>query len=211
MKILPKLIAAAVAGFTCAAPTLAHAETPGTHDGFYFRFALGPGYAADAYTTKFAGRSQDGSIRGIGVASELMIGGTVAPGLALGGGLQSDAFPKPTVKVGDLSAEGSGTLQLATLGPFVDYYLNPKGGFHIQGMLGLAVLSARDREGNSSKRNPSGSIASVGVGQDWFVSDAWSVGILGRLQVATTKYSENGVEETHTTVVPAVLASFTYH
>jgi hypothetical protein len=64
------------------------------HDGFYFRGSIGPG------TVAFDQRSDwpnvpEGRVTSPGVASDLMIGGTPARGLAIGGALIATQAPDP--------------------------------------------------------------------------------------------------------------------
>jgi opacity protein-like surface antigen len=208
MRKLPNVAAALVAAVTCAFPALAHADAPGTHDGFYLRAALGLGYLQD---TASATGGSEAKFKGGGVAGEFLLGGTPAPGLVVGGGFQSASFPDPKFESRGYSGTLSGALNVSTFGPFVDYYLDPRGGFHIQGFVGYGILSAKNTDGSESTKNPSGLAISAGVGQDWFVSDSWSIGVLGRLQYLNAKYSVGSAEVTHSVLVPAVLASFTYH
>lgn len=192
-------------------PALAHAETPKTHDGFYLQIAPGLGYVSDSATIKTPIVSLDYKISGIGGSGSLLFGGTLFPGFVLGGGFQGGSFPKPTFEVGGTSSKGTGTLQISTIGPFVDYYLDPRAGLHFQGFLGFGVVSAQSADGRASQNNPSGLALSVGLGHDWFVSDAWSIGVMGRLQYLSAKYEVNSSSDTHSVIVPAVLATFTYH
>lgn len=194
------------------APALAWADDAArTHDGFYLRLGLGPGYLNDTGKLSLAGTNFDFSVKGSGLVNEILLGGTPAPGLVIGGGFQSASFRHPTVRLGDLSSDANQAVLVGSIGGFLDYYPDPIDGLHFQGFLGFATLSSQDRQGRSSTRNPAGLALSAGLGYEWFVSRDWSIGVLGRVQYVRAKLSEADLEETDSVLVPGLLASFTYH
>jgi opacity protein-like surface antigen len=211
MSISTKIAALCSLALLSAPAVAAADDTPHLHDGFYLRLALGAGYLSDSASLKFGSVSQDYTLSGSGLALDILLGGTPAPGLVIGGGFQSASFGSPTLKSGDLSIDVSNRIVYSTIGPFVDYYPNPADGLHFQGFIGFATLSAQDNNGRTSSKNPTGFGASVGVGYEWFVSNSWSIGILGRVQYGSLKVSDSGVEETDKVLLPALLATFTYH
>lgn len=193
-----------------AYPSKAGAQT---HDGFYLRMGLGLGYlsAKDKLEFSFGNTtsSGDATISGTGVSGEFALGGTVAPGLVLGGASQFGVFPKPKVSSGGQSVTADNGVVLSSLGFLIDYYIDPKDGFHIQGLVGYATLQSTNSSNNS--KTPSGLALSAGVGKEWWVGDEWSVGILGRVQYVNAKADYGLATETITAFVPAVMATFTYH
>ena len=101
------------------------------------------------------------------------------------------------------------------LGAFLDWYPNPREGIHLQGFAGLAAVDTQDALGRSPSRNPTGIGLGFGVGQEWWVGDQWSLGIVGRLLYAHATVNDTidaiGASERHSVIVPAVLFGATYH
>jgi hypothetical protein len=81
------LLAPAVLAALALSPRAAAAE-PRTHDGFYLRLGVGPGYALGT----LASDAGSGDSTGVNVSTQLAIGWTVRPGLVVGGA-QSDGPP----------------------------------------------------------------------------------------------------------------------
>jgi hypothetical protein len=197
---------AAVSLFASAPAAAAGDET---HDGFQFRGAVGLAYISDSES--FSGASGSATIYGGSGMAELYFGGAPFPGLTIGGTLGSVVAFGPSVSAGGQTAttDNSTKLNFFTIGPYVDYYPDPHGGFHVLGTLGFASLSASNGSGQSSDASTGFEIG-AGVGYDWWVSANWSLGILGRFTIAPLSQSNGGVTEHDTTIVPAVLFSFTY-
>ncbi len=179
-----------------------------THDGFYLRMAIGGGYFNDSVSTNatFIG-SGDITISGFTTAGEFLVGGTVANGFVIGGGLLTGVVIEPDVDLGGISAQSSGNLFFGMLGPFMDYYFDPNKGLHLQVMVGLGFLTG---ESSDSETAVGGGLA-VGLGHDWWVSDEWSLGILGRLAFAAVKVDDSFINEEHKAVQAAALFTATYH
>ena len=183
-----------------------------THDGFYLRMAIGPAYVFLNSDVTIGTASASGSVSGPGLAGELMLGGTVAPGLVVGGGSQGAVLPSGasgTIKASDGTSSDLKTTETGVgnmIGPFADYYFKPQDGLHAQLLLGYAQYQA----GSSDSGKSSGFGVSAGFGNEWWVADEWSIGVLGRLQYFSLKGSGAGTP-TLTAYVPAALISFTYH
>jgi hypothetical protein len=131
---------------------------------------------------------------------ELAIGGTPTPGFVLGGcihsALLSGMDAKPTSSSETVPA---GTMWLSLIGPFADFYPDPRGGFHLQGALGPTLFNFS----NGSLRNKcsggtcmdvafpattysgTGFGAALGVGLEGYVSRHWNLGGLLRFQYAS--------------------------
>jgi hypothetical protein len=103
------------------------AADPRTHDGFQFRGAVGPGYLS---TSASQGPS-DLSIKGLSGGADFYFGGTPARGLVVGGMFNWATAFGPTVSLNgtSLNGQGSNSLSLFTIGPYVNYYLDPTEGF----------------------------------------------------------------------------------
>ena len=218
------LVAAATALFALFASTESHAA-PHARDGFYVQMSTGIGVpffsntAHDPYydpAIDYTDSRSGGSLGG-----SLLLGVPLRPGLALGvGGLvavSAISAPKRTENGQPVTWEDSGGPYLQTLGvvgPFVDYYPSAALGWHVQALVGYASLG----QGDVSTGAPSGIALMAGVGQDWWVSDRWSVGFLARVTYASTHlaaqaYPEGGgmPSEHDTMLAPSLEVSFTFH
>ena len=160
------------------------------HDGFYLRMGLGLGwgYVKSSGTLSIAGGSQpldmEATYDGLGPAYELLIGGTIARGLVLGGGFVGQDIQDPTLSKSsdsdpDLSEEMtvSGFLGVGALGPFLDWFPNDRGGLHFGTMLGLALLGLSSDSGKSSF----GLAGALWGGHDFWIGDQWSLGAEARV------------------------------
>ena len=196
------------------------------HDGFYLRAGIGGGllmahFASD--DSKDYGGSVRGSLLGGSLNFEFAIGGTPAPGLVLGGAMYLSGAGHPakqTVKVDGqtVSPLPSQDMALFLLGPFVDYYINPKSGWHVQGALGLAsVAVAKTNQSNDDARvrarQQGGFGFMIGGGYDLWVSPQWSFGGLLRMMYAST--ATNSSSDEHFVyqglAFPELLFTATYH
>jgi hypothetical protein len=194
------------------APAPAPAATAGVreHDGFYLRLGLGLGFAFG--TTKPEESSADADVSGFGIPSELAIGGTLAPGLVIGGGAYNMFVPAPKYKIADQDVDGGG-IQLGSLGPFVDYYLDPKGGIHFGGALLFASAAVAEKD-SIPKASGFGFGAALMGGYEIFVGEQWSIGVVGRVAYYNVKLTADLPGDPQTTLgvfTPAVLFGATYH
>src|SRR5262245_19450478 len=122
----PLLTCALVSSLWLAGSSHRADAEPRTHDGFYMQVTGGPGY----YNVSAA---NDQSISGMTLPNfGLMLGGTVLPGLVVGGGLFNDYSAGAKVTMGSYSIDIPGAQMLLALGAFGDYYFDPKkGGLHV--------------------------------------------------------------------------------
>lgn len=198
-------------GFGVLVLTGTAAAAPKTHDGFYFRGGLGLGYLNTSYKLDVPGAQSDTSFSGLAVGFDAWFGGSPVPGLAIGGGITGFDVPSPSIKQGNQSGTYDGHLTLSVLALFGDYYFDPNAGLHLEALAGFGVLSAQSNNGETSSNDPTGLALGLGFGNDWWVSDEWSIGVLGRFIYAPLSYSASGVTEKYSTIVPALMATFTYH
>ncbi len=194
-----------ITGFVCAmlgAVGTAEAE-PTKHDGFYMQLTGGLGY----YSASADAGGVDQSYSGTTLPMSLMLGGTLKPGLAIGGGFFVDYSSSPTFEQNGMEVEGLDFSQYVVgLGLTVDYYLKPEGGTHFQGFLGWGGLETSTDAGAGGS-DPTGLVVFVAGGHDWFITDAWSAGVMGRL--AYGAFSLNDVS--FPTIAPSLLGTLTYH
>jgi hypothetical protein len=178
----------------CAMAATAAAE-PRTHDGVYARVGVGPGYALGKL---FA--ASDSSSNGADVSTELAFGWAIRPGLVLGGGTFPMVVPAP-----DYDGMDAGGQHVSATGPFVDYYLRPTGGLHVQGAL-LFTAGYLDGSSDRDSHIGVGYGGMAGVGYDRYVSRTWSLGALVRV----TAYRLYGVDDEIRLVSPSLLFTATY-
>jgi hypothetical protein len=179
---------------------------------------LGGGFMA----AKVAAPIGDLGARGGGVALELAIGGTVAEGLVIGGGLytagastvhwKGDAL-RPSTGSDSATGENGG---LGLLGVFVDYYPTAKDGFHVQGALGIGTLTF-DSDGSSGIPNENwaggGGGAMLGVGYEVWVGSQWSLGGVARLLLMSGSLRGEATDRTFDAkgYAPSLLFIATHH
>ena len=159
-----------------------------THNGFYLRVSLGAGGLSMQREAEGTAQSElvysgDSSINAGATTFELSIGGTPGGGLALAGTLLTYRVQEPVLEF-DSGGEVDlgGPLDVIVLGPSVDWFPNPNGGFHFGGTLGLAAATAETPSGSTFERlGGVGGAISLQVGYDWWIGEEWSLGVQGRL------------------------------
>jgi hypothetical protein len=197
------------------APVLPPTTEGHVHDGFYFRFSLGLSHG----WMNGSGPAGEASVSGGGVGFLLAAGGTPAPGFVVagtfmyagadgalnGGGIC--AAPPCASPTGDVT---SGHF---ILGGLVDWFPDPKGGFHVGGSLGLGGLAITYPGGDASSGSSLG--LSVLGGYDWWIGPEWSLGLMGVVAVSTPTYmNDNADGPTGYHLTPATIAveaSLLYH
>lgn len=220
---------------TTAAPVHAQEALARVHDGFYLRLALGGAYLISTHefertsyyypvTTTISHR-----IDGLAQLGALMLGGTVAEGWVIGGGLwnanvfapqvstdpipdyQGSQRPAPYGQPGSSEPVETGLLSISLLGPFVAWYPNPRAGWHAALAVGYAHASC---EGGASlgvvepwRANGFGAMGAVG--HDFWVSDQWSIG--AQLGATFMRGASDTASGTFTAFVPALAMTGTYH
>lgn len=157
------------------------------HDGFYLRASVGIGSLSATVDDKDAS-GDDLHGGGGSLHLNLMIGGSPAPGLAVGGALLGEA----TASV-DFDRDGRHAfdrpMSLLIVGPFVDGFPRPNRGWHFGGTLGLARLSL----GSTSideRRDTNGIGGAFWLGNDFWVAPDWSVGPLLKFTGALTRAND---------------------
>ena len=106
------------------------------------------------------------------------------------------------------------TVTQSNIGLFMDYYFNPEGGFHLQGLVGIGILSVEVDDPDVESTEASGPMVALGLGYEGWIGEQWGLGVLGRLTAASLKSDEvsgQEVKTTHTVVTPAILATITCH
>jgi hypothetical protein len=181
------------------------------HDGFYLRISAG--FGGMGVSSSVDNSSQSSTVSGGTWGFDLLLGGTPAPGLVIGGGIlgqeivdastSHDGAPLPALTRG-----GNGSVPLYIVGPFIDAFPNPAGGFHFGGLVGLAANGLKDRDDKVS----SGLGLSAWAGYMWWASSQWSVGGLVKVTGAWTKREiDSGVDANDTSRAIQLMFSAAYH
>jgi hypothetical protein len=189
-----------------------------THDGFFLRLGLGLGYGFVSVTSD----DSDGEThaKGVGILPEIMLGGTVAPGVVLGGALLAASFPSPTIENEDGDeADIDVNATFSTVDFFVNIYPDPKQGLQFQALIGYAVFIARDDEDDETlfqnleeeADDPSGVVLGAGVGYEGWVGKQWSVGAMARVMYAPLSTTLSDVDLSVNVIVPSVSFIATLH
>ena len=202
------------------------------HDGFYLRMGLGLGplfgtmqYDVNATSTIF-------DSLGLSEQIELAAGGTVSPGVVIGGGFFGALSVSPmyswTANGQDRRVSG-GTVTTEVIGPFIDVYPKSTRGFHLQAALGPAGMAVSKGDahrvcfpspaGCSSINVPVADYSGMGfglvggVGYEAFVDDHWSLGAIARVLYTTASLStgDSSLGSVHqSTFIPGLLFGATY-
>ncbi|HSI03149.1 MAG: hypothetical protein ACAI38_25165 [Myxococcota bacterium] len=191
-----------LASLVLCTSTVAMAD-PGKHDGFYMQLQGGLGY----YSSSASSGGFEQSYSGLTIPAALLLGRTAfIPGLSIGGGLIFDTAPSPGAEINGTEVSASFKQFLIGLVGFADYYLQPEGGLHLQAYAGWGGLET-STAGGVGGSDPTGLLLGLGAGYDFFISDEWSFGVMGRLSYGA--FSIGGVG--FSTIAPAVVATLTYN
>lgn len=125
-----------------ASPDSPAGSRPHMHDGFFFRAGAGFGRAWGSVTND-PSMYGDVEVSSWAIPVELALGGTVAPGVVIGGGSYGAYLPKVRY-VGDVrdpvdpQSEGANAMfygewaVVSSVGPFIAWYPNPARGLFVQ-------------------------------------------------------------------------------
>ncbi len=225
MRVFPFIVASLVAlpgalADPPPAPTSVVAvEDPSAHlhDGFYMRLATG--FGSSFQTIAMEGHDPSVTVSGMSNVGELALGWAVWPGRILGLGwwsgtlvVTSREFHMDQPMPPDPLLNDAKDFNI--FGPFADIYFNPRRGFHMQGALGLATVRGLGlTEARFHDDVVYGAGVMLGLGYEWWVSNQWSVGLLGRVTAASTvNDDQDGVTWVHAVgASPSLLFTATYN
>ena len=187
-----------------AYPAMSRAAPRRRHKGFYLRLALGFAPLVDHVSIEDNG-AHEGSetVSAFALAGELALGGVVGTSTVLGGGLYTMA-----ALASEYDAGGSGVL----LGPFMDHYFGADSGAHLLLAAGYQYLGRDEVEGTNDSMSLHGGGFMVGFGYEWWLSDSWLMGLLGRLNVGYVTGTDPSDDNEHhgdLIVSPQVLLTVT--
>jgi hypothetical protein len=154
------------------------------HDGFQFRAAIGSGFATASQSA--ADGSFSATISGVTpVDVEVYVGGGLGNGWRVGWMFMEAVAASPWVSFHGQAAAGASpgsSLDLFGMGPYLDWYPDPRGGFRAT-LLGLLVVGGATN-GQVDVDGTAGFGGGAAVGYDWWVHRRWSVGVLARISYA---------------------------
>ena len=156
------------------------------HEGFYLRLGGGFGYLAANTETD----TVDLESNGISLDFEALVGDSPGPGFAIGGGIIGSLQLSGDWESDDLPGSASADLTTLLLGAFADGYPDPKKGWHVGGMVGLASASF-DTPGGNDSSDALGYGGAAWVGYDAWVAPEWSIGVALRLDAMRATDSDD--------------------
>jgi hypothetical protein len=180
------------------------------HDGFYLRLGLGGGsLRGEGETTS---PDSEYTLQGGALAFDLMIGGSPSDGLVIGGAYWFNQAPSASSET-DLAGTQDAELlfNFGVLGIFIDGFFDPEGGFHLGGMLGVAVSQLSNADSGSADQSYSGGAAGIFAGYDFWIADEWSLGAMLRLSGARVDNTDEDREDTMNVSSIALLFTGLYH
>lgn len=181
------------------------------HDGLYLRFGIGGGMVASRGTFEPALVLGGDKVRGGGVAIDTMLGGAVRPGLSIGGAVLVQEATRPRLTWDSGATEPGNDVSFGLVGPFVDWHVDPRGGFHVGALLGVAIYETKDGNTGSQVASEQGYGVAPHVGYDFWIGEQWSMGVLARgLYAGTSAAFSDGSSSKHSTVGGSLLLSFLY-
>jgi hypothetical protein len=183
-----------------------------SHTGFFLRMAIGGGYMATASTLE--GPTFPGKVDAAGgaLALEVAIGGALSPGIILAGSYSVLTVGNAKLTDDTRTYRPAHDMGLTMVAAMLDVYPNPRAGFHFGGGLGFASVRARpgdDAQASSGGQNGFG--LAPHVGYEWWVSNYWGLGVLGRFVFARTAGDYADGREKDTVTGGAILFSATYN
>lgn len=196
---------------TPAPPPASSDRRPGkrVHDGFFLQLSLGPAYLGESRSYALGGPGEN--IGGWGTSLETSVGKSVRPGLIVGGRWQLVALVDPNVPYSGVpTAPDESARFLDVIGAFVDYYPNPRRGFHLGGSVGLLLSTDLDAEygANTTSFGPA---ISAQIGYEVYFSSRWSVGALAQLSAYRYSTTEAGVSSVAVGILPTLAVAFTFN
>ncbi len=171
------------------APGYVRAPGAETHDGFYLRLNVGPGYTRLSTSTM----GSDLSIAGLDEVLGVALGGAINRHVIIYGTLVGSAVRNPTSKnhgplssnvsdgmlVGTVTVGGYGDAGAVGFGAGAAYYLDSNVFF--AGSLLASRLFVDGVSGGVAAKTDWGFTFEGLVGKEWWVSDNWGLGVAGQL------------------------------
>ena len=196
------------------------------HDGFFMRGAIFGGYLRDKFEAEGDSffRIRSGTTRGAAFGLELAVGGAIAPGWILAGGLVASWGVGSTVDlvVDDPAHEVElGAQSMGALVAITNVYPDPRGGLYFEAGGGPArfAVSQTERQGDwNTAQGSTGWSVLAGVGYDVWTGPQNSVGlqvrgVFGRFDGpdAHPPTNSSGTREHRVLMAPVLMGTVTYN
>lgn len=191
------------------APEPPVARTERVHDGFYLRVGLGTGALGVSLDDDVLDSTLESS--GMDLALDLRIAGTPSAGLVIGGALFAHALPSAKLESNGRDTGLDPSIGVGLLGPFIEGFPDPRGGFYLGGCIGLARVQYSELGPASERRESSGFGGAAWLGYDIWVAEQWSLGPSLRLTSTITRDTADGADLTTTTRGLTLTLSGLYH
>ena len=162
----------------------------------------------------FEGPTFPGKVNAAGgaIAFEIAIGGALSPGIILAGSYSILTVGNAKLTSDTRTYRPEHDPGLTMLSAMLDVYPNPREGFHFGGAVGFANVRMRaDEDVQASDSGQTGLGLAPHVGYDWWVSNYWGLGVLGRFVFARTQGDYADGREKDTVTGAGILFSATYN
>jgi hypothetical protein len=182
------------------------------HDGFFARSEPSLAFFRAVVSGPETAPHRTG-IRGYGQAASISVGGTPAPGLVVGGTVWTARLDPQFVENGRTVSPDDDSVKISVvrLGPFLDFYPDPRGGFHVMAAAAVSAQVETDVKGNAVEPAALGAALSIGPGYEWFIMDQLSFGLLGRISLGRLVRTPSHGEQHILWIIPEIALTATYH
>jgi len=170
-EIVPQEDAPPKMNLTVAPPAPPLQRTAYVHEGFYLRVNVGPGVLWSNVNDK-NGAAGSTSGAGFSFAADALVGGSPAPGMALGVGALTNTTFGVDMKDSTGTSRSQSTQFHFLVGPFFDAFPNNRQGFHLGAEFGFAGALLD----TPLVSNAFGGGAAGWLGYDMWVAPEWSAG-----------------------------------
>jgi len=158
------------------------------HEGLYARLTLGTALRGDEHVVGEGDTNKAGAGT-LTLEYELAIGGSLAPGVVLGGALLG-LLGGPSLEF-DMGRGAPTIAAPGALAIFLTWYPSATGGWHAQGLVGGARGDRTGGEGELADRAFVGGVLGIGGGYEWWIASEWGVGVMGRLSIYSLRASDD--------------------
>jgi hypothetical protein len=185
------------------------------HDGLYLRFGVGGGWMYGQMESDALPR--DLETKGLTVPLEFAVGGTPVAGIVIGVGYYGLLLPALSYQMSgggmaEVDEQAKFGAFAAVVGPFVDFYVRPAFGVHLQASPTLVYFAPGQSDTVNVKLRGLGFGAMLGAGYEIWVAKEWGGGWLLRVQGAMVKLEdEDGNEYDYLSIMPTGLFTITFH
>ena len=143
----------------------------------------------------------------------MSFGATPWPGVVVGGVVWTSRIDPVFVEDGETVSPDDDSIKITMLrlGPFVDFYPDPAGGFHALVEAAFTAQIETDAKGNPIEPAATGAALSFGAGYEWFLMDELSIGPFARLSIGNVVRSPPEGSQHFLWIIPELAVSATYH